>query len=69
MNLVAVFYDGEHVDTCDADDDCKQYGTDRCGGCGGCLLLQASHYGCELLSDYGPVEQPKPRSVCTKVEK
>lgn len=40
---------GQHVDTLDDNDTCSPYaGGDyngHCGGCGMCLLMQASHYG------------------------
>lgn len=39
---------GEHIDTHDENDSCGGPWNGYCGGCGYCMLLQASYYGYEL---------------------
>jgi hypothetical protein len=55
MNIAKVYVDGELVDELrpdDPDNVCYGYGTghtgEMCGGCDGCLLMQAAHYGCKI---------------------
>ena len=55
QRLVYVFSpEGEPLGVEDELDDCKGWGTERCGGCGRCLLMQAAHYGCRAsYSEHG----------------
>ncbi len=63
MHLIAIYYPGD-ADICgvlDVDDACR--GDERCGGCDNCILAQSAHYGATGSDWYGPVEQPRLRTV------